>query len=59
MCSPAPMRKNVRVSASSGPTEPLADALRREGRRVRFRRGQALFIEGDFADRGFHLAVLS
>ncbi|MGO9819840.1 MAG: cyclic nucleotide-binding domain-containing protein [Solirubrobacteraceae bacterium] len=33
--------------------EVLADALRSEGRRVHFRRGQALFTEGDLADRVF------
>jgi len=33
--------------------ERLAGALRAEGRRVRFRRGQALFTEGDLADRVF------
>jgi CRP-like cAMP-binding protein len=33
--------------------ERLAGALRGEGRRVRFRRGQALFTEGDLADRVF------
>lgn len=33
--------------------EVLANALRSEGRRVRFRRGQALFTEGDLADRVF------
>lgn len=40
----------------STPTETgelLAGALRGEGRRVRFRRGQALFTEGDLADRVF------
>jgi len=38
----------------SGQTEDLlAGALRGEGRPVRFRRGQALFIEGDLADRVF------
>lgn len=31
----------------------LAGRLRGEGRRARFRRGQALFIEGDVADRVF------
>jgi CRP-like cAMP-binding protein len=31
----------------------MAGALRREGRPVRFRRGQALFTEGDLADRVF------
>jgi CRP/FNR family transcriptional regulator, cyclic AMP receptor protein len=31
----------------------LARALREEGRPVRFRRGQALFTEGDLADRVF------
>jgi CRP/FNR family cyclic AMP-dependent transcriptional regulator len=34
-------------------TELLASALRSGGRPVRFRRGQALFIEGDLADRVF------
>jgi CRP/FNR family cyclic AMP-dependent transcriptional regulator len=40
----------------STPTESgnlLADALRGEGRRVQFRRGQALFTEGDLAERVF------
>jgi CRP-like cAMP-binding protein len=31
----------------------MVGALRSEGRRVRFRRGQALFTEGDVADRVF------
>ena len=33
--------------------ELVAGALRGEGRRVRFRRGQALFTEGDIAERVF------
>lgn len=33
--------------------ELVASALRGEGRRVRFRRGQALFTEGDIAERVF------
>lgn len=33
--------------------ELLASALRGEGRRVQFRRGQALFTEGDLAERVF------
>jgi CRP/FNR family cyclic AMP-dependent transcriptional regulator len=40
----------------STPTESgnlLAGALRGEGRRVQFRRGQALFTEGDLAERVF------
>jgi len=32
---------------------PLSSALRREGQLRRFRRGQALFIEGDLAERVF------
>jgi CRP-like cAMP-binding protein len=43
----------VRVSAVTRSGEVLAAALRTEGRRVRFRRGQALFIEGDRAERVF------
>ncbi len=35
------------------PVELLAGALRSEGHRVRFRRGQALFTEGDRAERVF------
>jgi CRP/FNR family transcriptional regulator, cyclic AMP receptor protein len=41
------------VSATTHTGERLAGALRAEGRRVRFRRGQALFTEGDLADRVF------
>lgn len=41
------------MSATSASGERLAGALRGEGRRVRFRRGQALFTEGDLADRVF------
>jgi CRP/FNR family transcriptional regulator, cyclic AMP receptor protein len=41
----------VPVTTPTG--ERLLGALRGEGRRVRFRRGQALFTEGDLADRVF------
>jgi CRP/FNR family transcriptional regulator, cyclic AMP receptor protein len=41
------------VSALTRTGELLADALRSEGRPVRFRRGQALFTEGDRAERVF------
>ena len=41
----------MRVSRPTDAGELLAGALRSEGRRVRFRRGQALFIEGDVAER--------
>jgi CRP/FNR family transcriptional regulator, cyclic AMP receptor protein len=41
------------VSATKPTGERLVGALRSEGRRVRFRRGQALFTEGDLADRVF------
>jgi CRP/FNR family transcriptional regulator, cyclic AMP receptor protein len=43
----------VSVSTRAQTDERLAGALRSEGRRVRFRRGQALFTEGDLADRVF------
>jgi CRP-like cAMP-binding protein len=43
----------VAVAIPSESDERLAGALRSEGRRVRFRRGQALFTEGDLADRVF------
>jgi CRP-like cAMP-binding protein len=43
----------VRVSAVTHTGELLAGALRSEGRRVRFRRGQALFTQGDRAERVF------
>jgi CRP/FNR family transcriptional regulator, cyclic AMP receptor protein len=43
----------MRVSALTRTGEPLAGALRSEGRRVRFRRGQALFTQGDRAERVF------
>jgi CRP-like cAMP-binding protein len=43
----------VAVSTPAPTDEQLAGALRSEGRRVRFRRGQALFTEGDLADRVF------
>ena len=35
------------------PTDLVSAALRREGHRRTFRRGQALFIEGDWAERVF------
>ena len=41
------------VSTPTESGELLADALRGEGRRVQFRRGQALFTEGDLAERVF------
>ena len=41
------------MSVPTPSAERLAAALRDEGRRVRFRRGQALFTEGDLADRVF------
>jgi CRP-like cAMP-binding protein len=43
----------VAVSPPAQTDERLAEALRGAGRRVRFRRGQALFTEGDLADRVF------
>jgi CRP/FNR family cyclic AMP-dependent transcriptional regulator len=49
----AKMRETVTVSATTQTGELLAGALRNEGRRVRFRTGQALFTEGDLADRVF------
>ena len=49
----APVGETVGVSATTPTGEGLAGALRAAGRRVRFRRGQALFIEGDLADRVF------
>lgn len=41
------------MSATRPTDDLLAGALRGEGRPVRFRRGQALFTEGDLADRVF------
>lgn len=41
------------VSASTHTGDLLVGRLRDEGRRAKFRRGQALFIEGDVADRVF------
>ena len=41
------------MSATRPTGDLLAGALRGAGRRVRFRRGQALFTEGDLADRVF------
>jgi CRP/FNR family cyclic AMP-dependent transcriptional regulator len=46
-------RHTVPVSTPTESRELLADALRGEGRRVQFRRGQALFTEGDLAERVF------
>jgi CRP-like cAMP-binding protein len=43
----------VVISPRTQTDERLVDALRAAGRRVRFRRGQALFTEGDLADRVF------
>jgi CRP/FNR family transcriptional regulator, cyclic AMP receptor protein len=43
----------VVVSASRQTDDLLVRALRSDGRPVRFRRGQALFTEGDLADRVF------
>lgn len=45
--------ETVGVSATTPTGELVAGALRREGRSVRFRRGHALFTEGDLADRVF------
>lgn len=53
LLTPRRLGETVGVSATTPSDERLAGALRREGRRVRFRRGQALFIEGDLADRVF------
>jgi CRP-like cAMP-binding protein len=41
------------VSTQADAGQRLVGALRAEGRRVQFRRGQALFTEGDLADRVF------
>lgn len=49
----AAVSETVWVSATTATGERVAGALRAEGRRVRFRRGQALFTEGDLADRVF------
>ncbi len=46
-------RQTVAVSTPTHTGQVLANALRSEGRRVHFRRGQALFTEGDLADRVF------
>jgi CRP/FNR family transcriptional regulator, cyclic AMP receptor protein len=43
----------VRVATPAHSGDLLTGRLRGEGRRVRFRRGQALFTEGDVADRVF------
>jgi CRP-like cAMP-binding protein len=43
----------VRVATAAQTEGLLTGALRSEGRRVRFRRGQALCTEGDVADRVF------
>jgi CRP/FNR family transcriptional regulator, cyclic AMP receptor protein len=50
---PAPVRHTLPVSALTERREVLAGALRSEGRPVRFRRGQALFTQGDRAERVF------
>jgi CRP/FNR family transcriptional regulator, cyclic AMP receptor protein len=47
------VRHTVPVSALTHTGALLADELRREGRPVRFRRGQALFTQGDRAERVF------
>ena len=47
------MRQTVRVSAVTDSGDLLAAALRADGRPVRFRRGQALFTQGDRAERVF------
>lgn len=41
------------MTVTTLPNTPLSDALRRSGRLRRFRRGQALFTEGDVAERVF------
>jgi CRP/FNR family transcriptional regulator, cyclic AMP receptor protein len=46
-------RHTVHVAAVHETDDRLAGALRREGRHVQFRRAQALFTEGDVADRVF------
>lgn len=43
----------MQVSTPTHADNLLAGALRGDGRHVRFRRGQALFTEGDVADRVF------
>jgi CRP-like cAMP-binding protein len=40
-------------AAATHTDDSLASALRSEGRRIQFRRGQALFTEGDLAERVF------
>jgi len=47
------VRQTVRVSTVKDSGELLAGALRAEGRPVRFRRGQAIFTQGDRAERVF------
>ena len=47
------VRQTVRVSLVTQTGELLAGVLRSEGRPVRFRRGQALFTQGDRAERVF------
>jgi CRP/FNR family transcriptional regulator, cyclic AMP receptor protein len=49
----AGFRHTVPVSAVTDSGQLLAGALRAEGRLVRFRRGQALFTQGDRAERVF------
>jgi CRP/FNR family transcriptional regulator, cyclic AMP receptor protein len=50
---PVAVRQTVRVSTATDSGELLAGALRAEGRPVRFRRGQAIFTQGDRAERVF------
>jgi Cyclic nucleotide-binding domain len=50
---PAPVRQTVPVYAATDNGGLLAGALRAHGRLVRFRRGQALFTQGDRAERVF------
>jgi len=47
------IRHTVPVSTPTAPGELLAGALRAQGRPVHFRRGHALFTEGDVAERVF------
>jgi CRP-like cAMP-binding protein len=53
MAPPATVRQTVPVSATPDSGELLAGALRTDGRLVRFRRGQAIFTQGDRAERVF------
>ena len=53
MALPVTVRQTVQVSTVKDSGELLAGALRAEGRPVRFRRGQAIFTQGDRAERVF------